>query len=210
MGVAFCCFFKLFLVPSFTALPWVSPNSLVPKLIKPITAADSALKAVKKVMTEEDFKVPSETAKRAVRTATYLVEWITESDANMKVFTDFFSGLVAKFEKCFVSRRSMKVREEVMWREYHVLRVSDAFREDWEKFLQLTIGQAASPTFFQFVSHEVFKELVKTRHEIPESEGDQPSRITKEEENALRYVSGYVCRKVQENISLLHFPTKMT
>ena len=43
---------------------------------------------------------------------------------------------------------------------------------------------------------------MKSHHQLPESEchKGQASPITKEEENALRYVSGYVCRKVQENI----------
>ncbi len=39
----------------------------------------------------------------------------------MKVFTDFSSYLIAKFEGCFVSRRSMKMREMVMWQEFKEL-----------------------------------------------------------------------------------------
>ena len=52
----------------------------------------------------------------------------------------------------------------------------------------------ASPAFFQFVSNE---ELVKTKHSLPKQAANP---ITKEEENALRYVSGYVCCKVQAKI----------
>ena len=182
--------------------------------------ADIALKAVKMVLTEDDFKVPSESARQAVRTATVLVDWATENDDNMKFFTDFFSSLVAKFSKCFLSRRSMKTREEVMWREYHKLRVSDTFRKVWVEFLRQTIGQPASPTFFQFVSHRIFKELVKAKHQLPESVEDQlaesfedqledqASPITKDDENVLRYVCGYVCRKVQAKIQSSSLPLK--
>lgn len=152
------------------------------------------------VVMEEDFKVPSQSARQAVRTATLLVEWVAENDGNMRTFNEFFKSIVEKFEKCFISKRSMKTQEEVMWREYHKLRVSDTFREDWERFLRKTIGQPASPTFFQFVSHRIFKELVKGKHEIAQSDQEQASPITKEEENALRYVAGYVCRKVQDKI----------
>ena len=58
-----------------------------------------------KVATEEDFKILSDEARKAVRTATQLLE-CTVANAN-KVFTKFCSGLVDKFKKgCFVSRRS--------------------------------------------------------------------------------------------------------
>ena len=55
----------------------------------------------------------------------------------------------------------------------------------------------------------MFKELVKAKHELPESTKDQPSPITKDDENALRYVSGYVCRKVQEKIKSSSIPHKV-
>ena len=141
---------------------------------------------MKKVMTVEDFQVSSQAARRAVTTATDLVKWAENSDANLLVLSEFFSNLVGRFRKCFVSRRSMKMREESMWQEYHALRVSDGFKDSWEKFLRQSIGQAASPTFFQYVSHEIFKQLVKAQHEIPQSTEDQASHISKDEENALR------------------------
>lgn len=160
------------------------------------------------VITEDDFKVPSELARQAVRTATQLAEWAAESDVNMKVATDFFTDLVAKLRKCFVERKSMKAREELMWKAYHKLRVSDAFQKDWEKFLRDAICQPASPTFFQYVSHRIFKELVKEKHRVSETLEDQASPITKEDENALRYVAGYVCRKVQTKLKSSSLPCK--
>ena len=162
---------------------------------------------MQKVVSGEDFKVPSDLARNAVKTAAKLLEWTAESDANIKTFTDFFNGLVGKFEACFVSRRSFKVQEEFMFRKYHELRTSDAFQKDWNTFLHLTVGQTATPTFFQFVSHEIFKDTVKAKLEVPERVQDESSQISKEEENALRYVSGYICRKVQatfKSSSLLH------
>lgn len=104
----------------------------------------------------------------------------------------------------------MKRREELMWQKYHELRVSDSFRNDWDKFMRKTIGQAASPTFFQYVSHRIFKDLVKKKHQIVGCSANQkqPSHLTKHEENALRYVSGYVCRSVQNKIKSSTHPNK--
>lgn len=76
------------------------------------------------------------------------------------------------------------------------------FKESWEMFLHQSINDVASPTFFQFVSYEVFEIMVKAKWEIPSSRSvqNQASHMTVEEENALRYVSGYICRKVQTKI----------
>ena len=76
-----------------------------------------------------------------------------------------------------------------------------------KSFLQSTVGEAALPTFFQFVSHEMFKELVKAKFELPEGVQHQASPITDKEKKALRHVSGYVRRKVRKRIkysSLAH------
>ena len=53
-----------------------------------------------------------------------------------------------------------------MWQKYHTLHASDAFREDWEKFLRKTIGQVRSSLV---CFHQIFKGLVKCNHEIAES-----------------------------------------
>ncbi len=163
---------------------------------------------MKMILTEDDFQVPSESARQAVSTATQLLDWAAESDEKMTMFVKFFSSLIVQFDECFLSRRSMKTREEVMWREYHKLRVSDTFRQDWMEFMKKSIDQPASPAFFQFVTHRIFKELVKAKHQLAESVKDQASPITKDEENALRYVCGYVCRKVQAKIQSSSLPHK--
>lgn len=89
-----------------------------------------------------------------------------------------------------------------------MLRVSDTFREGWEKFLKQSIDQSAYPAFYQFISHQLFLEFVKGKHVIATSVDDYVSPLTKEEENALRYVAGFVCRKVQEKIKASSLPNK--
>ena len=57
----------------------------------------------------------------------------------------------------------------------------------------------APVAFYQYVSHEVFKELIKTGHPLnATSTGVDLPPLTYEEKNAVRYVTGYVCRKVHD------------
>ena len=65
--------------------------------------------------------------------------------------------------------------------------------------MQTAVKRSPSPTFFQHVTHEVFKSLRYSLN-VQESEGAVGKRITLEEENAIRYISGYVCRKLGKKI----------
>ena len=151
---------------------------------------DLALKVVKMVVSDDDFQIPFESARRAVNTASLLVEWAVKREANMKLFGDFFCNLMVKFEKCFQPRKSFRVQEEMMWRHYHELRVSDTFKKDWDTFLEQTIDHTASPTFYQFISHRLFQEFIKRRHQIAESNEDCIANpLSGEDETALRYVA---------------------
>ena len=62
------------------------------------------------------------------------------------------------------------------------------------------LGQA-SPAFFQYVTHTLFKALIEMEYPVSDAQTETPHQILKsEEENALRYVAGYVCRKVRVNL----------
>lgn len=96
-----------------------------------------------------------------------------------------------------------------MWGEFHKLRTKNTFTEEWEKFIKASVGQKALPTFFQYIASQVFRQVIEEKYMLPElsDEGSQ-AKMTWEEENALRYVTGYVCRKVQENIESSSLPDK--
>ena len=70
------------------------------------------------------------------------------------------------------------------------------------EFLNKSIEHMAHPTFYQYVIDVVFFTLIKA-HLSPTCElGSSGSlaKMTFEEANALRYVAGYVCMKVRNNL----------
>ena len=80
-----------------------------------------------------------------MNTASQLVEW---------------AGPTLNYLEIFFCK-SFRVQDEMMWRHYHELRVSDTFKKDWDTFLEQTIDHTASPTFYQFISHRLFQEVIK-------------------------------------------------
>ena len=158
-----------------------------------------ALKTIEEVLNGDDFKVGSKQATQAIETARKLLDWTTK-EGNMQVFTRFCDKITIQFEKCFKQKRSLRSQEENLLREYHQLRVSASFQDEWETFLMESIHESASPTFFQYVSHRMFRGFIKSMHAVTQTGAEQTSKITKDEENALRYIAGYVCRKVQAKL----------
>ena len=94
----------------------------------------------------------------------------------------------------------------------HRLRSAETFVHDWQVSFCFSVKMKAFPSFYQFVVHTVFKELIKMHYPVSCCEGNEtelPSRpLTCEEQNALRYVAGYVIRKLRERIDSSSNPRK--
>lgn len=103
---------------------------------------------------------------------------------------------------CFIDKKQFKQEKEEMWGAYHLYRSSQDFHQKWIDFVDQAIKRKPSPTFYQFFTHEVFKTLLKMRY--PDSSCSSSTNndicLTREEENALHYVAGYVVRKIRNNL----------
>jgi hypothetical protein len=158
-----------------------------------------ALKAINVVVSGQEFQIQTVQARKAIKSAKDILEWINNDISNMAMFQDFCTQLGTKFACCFHSGKTKRSRYELMWSEYHQLRVTNSFKMEWEKFMCDSIKDPSLPTFYQFVSHFIFKELVKQKFPLPYSTLiAHLSTITELDENSIRYVAGYICRKVQK------------
>ena len=112
-------------------------------------------------------------------------------------FCSFSTKLVTQLKACFLKKRTRKLENEVMWGKFHSLRTTTSFHSQWVEFVsQAQVGSTPSPTFYQQATLTVFKALIVARYPLT-SASDSHTDLTREEENALRYVAGYICRKVK-------------
>ena len=169
----------------------------------PVEPSDLLLKSLSIVLNDEGFKVPSPRAVETLSVAKELMTWC-QDEAHKKEFTLFAQWLVFTLRTCFiVPGKASKLRCEKMWEQYHKLQVSKPFKEEWGIFFHKSLCRCALPTLFQSVSHSIFKKLLELELMVDSNDtGAAAWPITWEEENALRYVAGYVCRKVQNKIAM--------
>ena len=87
-----------------------------------------------------------------------------------------------------------------MMRKYHQTRTSDGFYHLWSELTLAATGSASEPTFLQDDTDWVFREMVIAAFPIEEAtaaaSGPEPGGITYEDANVVRYIPGYVCKKV--------------
>ena len=120
------------------------------------------------------------------------------SDENYQRLSTFFRVLAVRLGACFASKWStLQLKKEKMWGAYHRLRTADSFVSDWSVSGK-SVQCKAFPAFYQYITHHIFKTLIKTAYPVRVSVHDEsPDRpLTSEEQNALRYVAGYVVRKL--------------
>ena len=180
-----------------------------------MTAKQVFKEAVKAVLTDEAFKLPSTEAKVALETAAQITEWMGDaSPENEAIYEKFINCLFSSLLACFSDEPSIKTRKENMWKAYHQLRISSGFKHF---FLDSIATAPASPTFYQHITDLCFKELVKIKFPIPHQSTSSTCtgtaivsefHLTFEEANALRYAAGYICFKLYKQIEASSKPRK--
>ena len=161
-----------------------------------------------KIIHDESFRVPSPEAATALETAQSMIAWATPTYPQL--FCDFSLDLVTNLRSCFTSRKNCQKERELMWGNYHRLRCTPEFYIKWRDFMLTSIKCKPSPTFYQYITYEVFINEINTMYESLEGNPSTQTSLemTKIEENALRYVAGYVCRRTRINLETSTHPHK--
>ena len=113
-------------------------------------------------------------------------------------------------EKCYEMKQLVKTivcsiqscvtQRSKMWGLLLQTRTSEEFLTAWEKLMLLTLKKPTSPIFFQHVTDNIFKQLVKQKYPLPKISAPQLPPLNFEEENAVHYAAGYVIKHLGEKI----------
>ena len=96
----------------------------------------------------------------------------TWSSDNTDKFEEFAKALLMAIEKVFVGTVGAKksiINRDKLWKEYFLLRSSEHFTREWEKFLDsipTTKPKGARPLLYQRLTDIIFKELIKEHYQI--------------------------------------------
>ena len=164
-------------------------------------AAKLTREAFEAVLKDDSFKLPTSFASDALKAATKIVA--SCENVVPAVFVKFSDTLDRSLRQCIPRAQGTlsKVQRQNMWSNYHCLISSKQFQESWRMFLK-GMGTASSPSVYQFVTMQLMDALIKHQLPLPAGPGIHgfTPELTTVEENALRYVAGYVVRHTKEKI----------
>ena len=163
-------------------------------------------------MSDPSFHIPVEPAVTALSRAKSVLEWISQEE-NQTIFSAFEDKIMSELRECIgVSPegvRSFRTKQMELCRSYHQLRISDEYITTWVVFLR-QIKCNPVPTFYQEVTDILFEHILKSLYPLEmDTIPLDTEEITFEDANVVRYMAGYVCRKVNTKIANSPFLNKI-
>ena len=167
--------------------------------------------AIEHIVSDPSFHIPVEPAATALSTARSVLEWVSQEE-NQTIFSAFEDKITSELSGCIgvspEDAQSFRTKKLELCRSYHQFRISDEFTTTWLGFLrQVKCNPVA--TFYQEVTDIVFEHLLKSVYPLEMDNITLDTEdITYEDANVVRYMAGYVCRKVNTKIANSPFPNK--
>ena len=158
--------------------------------------------AVAAIIKDGGFRLSSVpfTTTTALNTAIQLMEWISEPDRQEEL-NIFAVEVMTHLRSCLPrSATFRKTGREVMWRSYQHLRTSPSFWSLWREFVFKAVSVEPHPLLYQYVTSLTFQALLEETFQSSTAQQAVVEALTYEESNALRYVAGYACHKLQKKI----------
>ena len=133
------------------------------RTIPPAAPSEMLLAGVEALLVDDGFQIRSTLSQGALSTAESFLSW---SKVNDTEFTSFSTDIVHDLEAVFSrvpSTLRLKVQREKMWGYYHTVRSSVHYRQKWCRALEKIPGCESSPIFYQYITDNIFRQLVKIR-----------------------------------------------
>ena len=158
------------------------------------------IKAFESVLTDEVFQLPTAPAISARKSAQCVLTWSRNNHDKMSMFA---SQLITTLKFCLsTEHKKVKVLKEKMWERYYQHRCTTNFTDKWTDFLKLS-GAESTQTFYQHITDLVFNHLIKEHFptpSVPAQATTSTPTLDYNERNALRYVSGYITRRLYHKL----------
>ena len=172
---------------------------------------DVIMSAVAAVVKDGGFQLASVlvSTTTAFNTATQLVEWMSKT-RNQEELDVFAVKVLTRLRSCLPQRTAAfrKARREAMWKSYYQLCTSPSFQALWKEFVTKAVAVDPHPILYQYVTNQAFEALIQETFQTSNVQQTSAEPLTYGEENALRYVAGYVCHKLRKKITASKHPMR--
>ena len=160
-------------------------------------ASQVVLEAVQLSIESTSLKLPSSEARAALNLAK---EFCSNFFTNSKII-EVCNSIVDSLAGCIPGEKGRLRWKEKMWREYHTTRTATKFILSWQELFVAIMGtKEGIELLCQHVTDIIFDNLLTSSLACEPSRQPVTACISSDEENALRYISGYVISKLKQKL----------
>ena len=158
------------------------------------------LRALKHILDDDSFKINTPSTIQARKSAESLLDWCLKNNMDDR-FIDFTRQLTSSLKQviCSSATKVFTVNKEKLWKGFYQLRISQDFVKQWTDFIA-DADELVKPVLFQHLSDLIFRMLIEQHFKIVHLDQEEFSELAENENGALRYVAGYLCRHLRKKI----------
>jgi len=143
------------------------------------------------MVADESFHIPSENNNCCLKIARQILAELKSPSSQSSTFCSWLTKELEKITEESFSTATSRINREKLWTQYYQFQVSQRFTERWKLYLQ-SLKLPDKAIFFQSYTSILFDNIIKIKFPVDCSAETLAVPISFEEENAIRYVGGYV------------------
>ena len=147
--------------------------------------------ALMDMMADESFHLPTEANHTCLTIAKAMSSNLKSSSEDSSVFCAWLVNQLEQIVSESFSETTSHINRDKLWSSFYQFQVSTLLQEKWTSYLHM-LELPAKPIFFQTCTSILFDIIIKTKFPVPDATQTPPEVFSFEEENAIRYVGGYV------------------
>lgn len=158
------------------------------------------------ILVDKDFSLGSPRMELAKETARHVLELASSYPSHFNLFANCLVEKLQPTGKSFGSRA-----RKTMWGRFHALRCSDiaAIWSEFNSCVGVEEEYSRDPLFREYVNEKVLQCILESKASLKPTTTVEPTELTVDELNALRYVAGYVPFKLKKKFKKSSHPFKL-
>ena len=147
--------------------------------------------AVMDMMADESYHLPSEVNQICLSIAKAVSEELQSPSQDSVAFCGWLVTQLQQIVDQSFSSTTSRLNREMLWKSFYQLQVSKSFKDKWNDYLQF-LKLTSKAVFFQNCSSILYDNIIKMKFPVADNAEPVADAFNSEEENAIRYVGGYV------------------
>ena len=151
------------------------------------------------LLADESFQLPTKLNEICINVAKAVMKDLQAPSSSSEIFCNWIVTKLSEIVNKAITPNCTRINKEALWPKLFQLQCTSSFIEQWQTYLT-TLQLPAEPVFYQNYTMIIFDSLVNSSipKRVEASTSSRVNSLSFEEENAIRYMGGYVLKSLKD------------